>query len=151
MKPIAKIVIIFALLLPLPFQAESFLETDLDDLMTEKRALVKKTMQLTEKESAGFWPLYDEIENYQKSSIKRTAALIRSYLQERKNMSDKKAKAMVDEVLQIQADDLKFKQKYVRKLRGKLTDKKVFQYLLVEERIDAGFNSLIAQELPELK
>jgi len=60
-------------------------------------------MQLTEKESAVFWPLYHEIEKIQIKRINRHAALIWQYLQERENLSDKSARAMTKEILGIKS------------------------------------------------
>jgi len=56
-------------------------------------------MQLTEKERAVFWPLYDDYENFS----------------------------------------------------NKLPSKKVYQYFVLEELLEAGFFSQIAEKLPEIK
>jgi len=47
-------------LIPATLYAETVTEIDVAKLFAEKKALVKEGMQLTEKESAVFWPLYDD-------------------------------------------------------------------------------------------
>ena len=151
MNNIAKILIIMILLMPTFASAETIIEKNLDQILSEKRAMVKETMQLTEKESAVFWPLYDEYEKTQVYSFNRWMTLIRKYLQQRENLSDKSAKKMINEMLEIQAEDVEIKRAYVKKFSEKLPYKRVFQYLLIEERVEAGFNSLIAEDLPPIK
>ena len=96
-------------------------------------------MQLTEKESAVFWPLYNDYDKILWTSFKRYKALIKKYMQERENLSDKKAKEMMTELLKIQADDHKHKRVYVQKFSEKFAHKRVFQYFVLEDQVEAGF------------
>ena len=151
MKYIAKILTMILFLMPTLTTAETITEKNLNQILSEKRAMVKEHMQLTDKESAVFWPLYDEYEKTQVYSFNRWMPLIRKYLQQRKNMSDKSAEEMINEMLDIQAEDVEIKRKYVKKFGEKLPYKRVFQYFLLEDKVEAGFNSLLAEELPAIK
>lgn len=151
MKTIAKLLIIALILLPTPLFAQNLPEIDMNQLMINKRTLVKEIMQFNEKESAIFWPIYDEIEAMQVTYFNRYDELLDDYMRERVNLSNKKAKTMTKVLLELQADQLKFKQAIVKKLSRKLPDKRVFQYLVFEERFDAGFFALVAEELPPIK
>ena len=63
MKRIVQILPILFFLMPgLLINAETVPDLDLEQLLAGKRKLVKETLQLTEKESAVFWPLYDDYE-----------------------------------------------------------------------------------------
>ena len=62
MKTFANIVIILTLLASSPTLAETVPEIDLEKLFAKKKALVKEALQLTEKEGAVFWRLYDDFE-----------------------------------------------------------------------------------------
>ena len=62
MKTIAKILTVLTLLMPGLLLAETAPDLVLDQLLVGKRALVKETIQLTEKESVLFWHLYDDYE-----------------------------------------------------------------------------------------
>jgi hypothetical protein len=49
------ICLIFSLL-----TVQAMSEIDIDKAFAEKKALIKETLPLTEKESQAFWPLYDD-------------------------------------------------------------------------------------------
>ena len=151
MKPIAKLLVTVFILLAAPLLAQDSPEIDMNEVMKDKRAIVKEMMQFNEKESAIFWPVYGEIEAMQRTYFSRYDTLLDDYMRERANLSDEKARAMTQTLLDLQADQMKFKQAMVKKLSRKLSDKRVFQYLVIEERFDAGFSALIAEELPPIK
>lgn len=148
MKIIAKIFIILTLWVPAPLFAENFPEIDVEDLFARKKELVKDSMQLTETESAIFWPLYDDFEKNDMNIFNKRAAHFRKYAQERKNLSDKQAKALMNDYLQIEAEALKFKRALVKKFSEKLPAKRVYQYFVLEELLEAGFFSQIAENFP---
>ena len=151
MKTIAKILITSMLLIPAMLAAENFPEIDVDDLFARKKALVKDSMQLTEKESAVFWPLYDDFEKNEINIFKKTVAHLRKYAQKRKNLSDKQAKSLMNDYLQIEAEALELKRTLVKKFSKKLPAKRVAQYFVLEELLEAGFFCEIAENLPEIK
>ena len=142
-------IIIF--LIPLSAFSETFPEIDVENLFARKKALVKETMQLTEKESAVFWPLYDDYVNNQKRIFNKRKEHIREYVQKHKSMSDTTALIMINEYLKIEADALRFKQEYFKKFSKKLPPKRAYQYFVMEEQMEAGFFALIAEALPPIK
>jgi len=150
-KSLANLLPIIIFLIPGPLLAESVPDLDLNHLLSEKRALVKETMQLTEKESAVFWPLYAEYEKNRTYIFNRYSALLKEYMQERENLSDSKAEEMMSELRAIQTEDLESRRAYFNKVSQKLPYKRVFQYFIFEERIEAGLHAFIAEELPEIK
>jgi hypothetical protein len=151
MKTTAKIFIILILLVPAPLLAETFPEIDVEKIFVEKKAFVKDFLQLSEQESAVFWPLYDEYEKLLVTRFKRYKTLIRDYMQEHKHLSDKKAQEMTATLMDIQVNDLKNKHAYVKKFREKLPPKRVFQYFVLEDQIGAGFFAMILENLPPIK
>ena len=151
MKKFGSILIILILLVPAALPAESYPEIEVEKVFIEKKAFVKDFMQLTEKESAVFWPLYDEYEKLQLTSFKKYQTLIREYLQVHNNLSDKKAEEMMATLIDIQADDLKHRHAYVKKFREKLPPKRVFQYFVLEDQLEAGFFAIILENLPPIK
>jgi hypothetical protein len=142
----------FLVLLPAPLLAETYLEKiDVEELFAKKKALVEDFMQLTDKESAVFWPLYNDYDKMLRTRFNRYKALIRDYIQEYKNLSDKMAKEMTTTLMDIQADDLKNKHAYVKKFRKKLPAKRVFQYFVLEDQIGTGFFAMILENLPPIE
>ena len=143
--------ILSVLLIAASLPAETFYEVNMEKFLTEKRKIVKDAMQLTDSESAVFWPLYDEFEKIIVESINKDSVLIKEYMREHENLSDKKAKAMINELLELQAEHVKNKRVFIKKFSKKLAPKKVLQYFVLEEIIEAGYLSMIAQELPLIK
>jgi hypothetical protein len=151
MKKFVNILIIFILLVPGTLPAETSSEINLSRIFAEKKAAIKEFIPLTEKQSAFFWPLYDEYEKKEINIFSRRAAHIREYMQEYKNLSDEKAKSMMSDFLQIETDALELKRALVKKFSEKLPSKTVFRFFVYEELLEAGFFSQIAEKLPELE
>ena len=151
MKTIAKIFIILTLLVPAPLLAEPYDEIEVVKVFLEKKIVVKDYLQLSDKESSAFWPLYDEYEKLLITRFERYKALIKIYMQEHENLSDKKAQEMTTTLMDIQADYLKNKHTYIKKFSEKLPPKRVFQYFVLEDQIEAGFFSMILENLPPVE
>ena len=151
MRTTVSIFIIIILLAPLPVSAEPYDEIKVVQVFFEKKLLVKDYLKLNEKESSAFWPLYDEYEKLLITRFERYKALINTYMQEHENLSDKKAKEMTATLVDIQADYLKNKHAYIKKFSEKLPSKRVFQYFVLEDQIEAGFFGMILENLPPIK
>ena len=150
MKIIVKILIILVFLVSLQLHAETVSEYDTEKLFAEKKAIIKETLHLTEKESAIFWPIYNDYEKIQIKSFNKRTAHFKGYLQKRNNLSDKQARKLINEYLKLDEEALKYKRKYFKKYNEKLPAKKVYQLFQLEEVMEAGFFSEIAKELPLL-
>ncbi len=151
MKNIGMLLFMFIFIMPAILAAETNSDKEMDQFLAEKRAIVKETMKLTEKESAVFWPLYDDYVKIQVYGYRQWTALIERYLKERENLSEKNAKEMITKMQDLQAEDVEVKRKYANKFSKILPYKRVFEYFLLEEKIDAGLNAFVAEELPPIK
>ena len=151
MKTLVKMLTVLIFLFPPLLHAQVSFDIDMDEFLTAKKALVKETLQLTEKESAVFWPLYDAYVKAQIKIFNRHTALIREHKQKSENLSDKEAEVLINKYLELQADELKLKQAYVKKFSKKLPYRRVYQFFDLEDRIEAGFFAVVAEELPLIK
>ena len=151
MKTLVKMLTVLIVLFPPLLHAVDSLDIDMNKFSTAKKALVKETLQLTEKESTVFWPLYDAYVEDQINIFNRHIALIREHKQKSENLSDKEAEVLINKYLDLQADDVKLKQAYVKKFSKKLSYRRVYQFFDLEDRIEAGFFAVIAEELPLIK
>jgi hypothetical protein len=151
MKNIGMLFVILIFIMPAILAAETNSDKDMDEFLAEKRAIVKETMKLTEKESAVFWPLYDDYVKIQVYGYRQWTTLIERYLKERENLSEKNAKEMITKMQNLQAQDVEVKRKYANKFSKILPYKRVFEYFILEEKIDAGLNAFVAEELPAIK
>ena len=75
MKNLMKMLTVLIVLFPPLLHAEDSLDIDMNKFSTAKKALVKETLQLTEKESTVFWPLYDAYVDAQIKIFNRHIAL----------------------------------------------------------------------------
>ena len=151
MKTTMKMLIVFILLAATPLLAETIPEIDTEKLFAEKRALIEDAMQFSDKESAVFWPLYYEYEKNEKNIFKKRVAHLRKYLKKRETLSDKQAKSLMNEYLDLEAEALKYKREFVQKLNEKLPPKRGYKLFQLEEIIEAGFFCEIADNLPLAK
>ena len=148
MKTLLKMLTVLIFLFPPLLHAEVSLDIDMNKFSTAKKALVKETLQLTEKESTVFWPLYDAYVEDQIKIFNRHIALIREHKQKSENLSDKDAEVLIKKYLDLQADDLKLKQAHVKKFSKNLPYRRVYQFFDLEDRIEIGFFAAIAEDLP---
>jgi len=151
MKTMVKMLAVLIILLPTLLHAEDSLDIDMNKFSTAKIALVQETLQLTEKESTVFWPLYDAYVEAQINIFSRHIALIREHKQKSENLSDKEAEVLIKKYLDLQADHLKLKQAYVKRFSKNLPYRRVYQFFDLEDRIEAGFFAVVAEELPLIK
>ncbi len=120
----------------------------LDKLRADKRLLVATNMELTDSEAKAFWPLYDEYQNELFLLRKRTAKLINDYAKSYKEMSDEKAKRLLDESINIDALTLKLRKAYLPKFRQVLPEKKTARYFQIENKIQAALYYELASQIP---
>ena len=151
MKTISKIFIILTLFMPALLFADPYDEIKVVQVFFEKKMVVKDYLKLSQKESSVFWPLYDEYEKLLITRFERYKALIKTDTREHGNLSDKKAGEMTATLVDIQAQYLKNKHAYIKKFSEKLSSKRVFQYFVLEDQIEAGFFSMILENLPPIK
>ena len=143
--------IILACLVSSQLPAAEINEFDLDHFLTEKKALVEVNLPLTEQEKQSFWPLYDD---YMKESVKlleRRSLLIGKFKQNQETFTDKQARALIEEYFKIVEDGVKVKKSMFTKLRKKLPEIKVLRFFQLEIKIEAGYSSFLAENIPMMK
>ena len=122
-----------------------------EKIQADKKLLVAVNMDLTEKETQAFWPVY---ESYQKDLgllNGRMLALIQDFAKNYQAMSDEASKKLVGEYLAIEGDRVTLKQSYLPKLRQALPEKKVARYLQIENKVEAVIRYELAEGIPLVK
>jgi hypothetical protein len=120
----------------------------LEKVHADKKLLVAANMDLTESEAKAFWPVYEKYQNELFLFRAHTARLIKDYAAAYEEMTDEKAKALLDELMRIDALGVKLRQTYLPKFREILPDKKVARYYQIENKIQAALNYELAVEIP---
>jgi hypothetical protein len=120
----------------------------LEKVRADKKLFVAANMELNETEAKAFWPIYEKYQDELFLLRSRTAKLISDYAKAFKDMSDKKAKALLDEFMTIESLGLKLRKTYLPKFRQALSEKKAARYYQIENKIQAALYYELAKEIP---
>ena len=118
---------------------------------TERQAIVTANMNLTEEESAGFWPMYREYRAAMAELGDRRIALIKDYAENYAELSEDKARELLEESFEIQSDRISVRRKYARKMRGELSEVKVARFMQIDSKIDAVYDLELSSQIPLAK
>jgi hypothetical protein len=143
----------FLLSAPLSAQISAEFEKTREAMQKQKDDVIAADMKLTEEEGKAFWPLYREYQEALRKLQDRSFKLLAEYAQERENetFTDQKAKALLDEYMAIEREDLWLKGIYLEKFNRILPAKKVMRYFQLENKIAAMINYQATQMIPLAK
>ena len=122
-------------------------------IRANKKLMVAANMHLTETEDKSFWPIYDQYQQDIDKINERIGDLLRSYAKEYRNktLTDEKARALIDEFLEIQMIEAKLQSAYVPKISMVLPATKVARYLQIENKVRALVRYDLANSVPLAK
>jgi hypothetical protein len=119
-----------------------------DQLKADKKLVVAEAMNMTEKEGAAFWPVYETYQKDISALNDRTIKLLQDYVTNYGGMTDASAKGMVDSFLKIEKDRIGLMTSYRPKFQKVLPEVKVARYYQIENKIRAVVNYELASEIP---
>lgn len=136
--------------LDVPALAQSQDEVELSRAVieTNRRLIVSDVMQLTDEEAELFWPVYKEYRAEAEAIGDRTIALINDYADAYNQMTDDKARELLEEYLDIEKAQLKLKDKYVKRFSKVLPARKVTRYYQLENKLDTIIQYDLAKSIP---
>jgi predicted DNA-binding ribbon-helix-helix protein len=114
----------------------------------ERKAVIARGLQLSGEESTEFWSIYDDYAADKKRVNDRLIKAITDYAANFENLSDELATSLVNDSMKVQADLLKVRKKYLKKLKKVLPPKKLARFYQIENKLDAVANVTIAQGIP---
>ena len=132
-------------------QGQEDIEKARTDILANKKKIIAATLELREQEAAVFWPLYEEYQNAQRPVHDRSLRLIADYLREYETLTDEQAKIMLREVLNIEREQLRLKEIYVKKFSAVLSPKKVARYFQLENKIQSVIDYDLAKKIPVVR
>ena len=143
----------FLISAPLSAQISAEFEKTRETMQKQKDEVIAADMKLTEEEGKAFWPLYQEYQEALRKLQDRSFKLLAEYAQERENetFTDPKAKALLDEYMAIEREDLWLKSIYLEKFSRIMPAKKVMRYFQLENKIAAMTNYQATQMVPLAK
>lgn len=123
------------------------------DIQADRKALVAANMELTETESAAFWPVYDAYRLEMKKVEDRIVKVILDYAAAYRNdsLTDEQASALVKEHLAAKQAEAKVTASYQKKFEKVLPAKKVARFYQIENRLDLIVEMAAATEIPLVK
>jgi hypothetical protein len=121
------------------------------DILTNKKKIMAATLELRGQEAAVFWPLYEEYQNALRPVHDRSSRLIADYLRDYETLTDEQARAMLREVINIEREQLKLKEAYVKKFSAVLSPKKVARYFQLENKIQSVIDYDLAKKIPVVR
>ncbi|NJD31608.1 MAG: hypothetical protein FIB04_06955 [Gammaproteobacteria bacterium] len=127
--------------LPLASQAREKISLNSDEqvllkqVQSDRRAIYADNLDLTEAESASFWPIYDRYEAEREKLDARLVALVNDFAAKYDKMTDAEALKLLDEKLTIERKQLELRDEYTRKIADALPGRKALRYAQIESRI----------------
>ena len=130
--------------------------TDQDQLLisqiqTDKRAVVLKTMNLTDAQVKVFTPIYDQYQAEMKKLLQRNSDLVNKYAATYETMSDADAKKLLEEAFKLRIDRTETLRKYARKMEKVLPATKGLRFVQIENKLTTLLDWQAAQLIPLVK
>lgn len=154
MKQFIMFAVVAAVMCVTPAFAENAQITNMkiliDKVKADKKLLIASNMDLTDKESKDFWPLY---EGYQKELERlntHLGGLINEYAEayNKGSVPEKVAKDLINESIKTEGAEVKMRREYAEKLSKVLPAHKVARYLQMENKIRAAIKFDLAANIP---
>lgn len=133
------------------YDVNAYLEMLRSDVKTEKIAIITEVMEFTEEESSAFWPVYRKYEFDLAKITDQRIALIKDYAAHYNEMTDEKAKELIDTSIKLQEKRLDIKKKYFKSFQKVLPTIKAAKLTQLEQQINLLIDLQIAAELPLIK
>src|SRR6266436_10113899 len=105
-------------------------------------------MELTEKEGARFWPLYEEYRNKMGKITDDRLKLVRDYAKLYPTVPDEQAKQMLDTYTRLQRKQVDKRAAYLKNFARILPPAKALRFAQVETRLDLFYQLQLAAAVP---
>ncbi len=152
-----KYVLSLALLLffSTPMQAQTLSVETMTDIAISRALINDKrntalafNMSFTDEERDAFWPLYRKYREAMSNVGSRKLDVIIDYAEHYKNMTQDKARDLLDRHMIYEEQALKVKQLYIKKFRHILPNTKVTRLFQLENRMDDAIAMKLAEGIP---
>jgi secreted Zn-dependent insulinase-like peptidase len=128
--------------------ARDDVELLISQIQTDKRAIVLRTLDLTDAQVAAFTPIYDAYQAEMKVLMERGSAMLDKFAANFGSMTDEAAKDILKEAFKIRDDRNATLRKYAKKLERELPAVKVLQWVQVENKLNTLLDVEAAAAIP---
>ena len=105
-------------------------------------------MQLTEKESKTFWPLYHEYRAEMDKVADGLISLVKDYDKSYPDVPEASAERMLKDLIDLEKKQLATREKYLKKFSKVLPAPKTLRFAQVENRLDLALRLELAAGIP---
>jgi hypothetical protein len=127
---------------------DAYIEALKSDIRVHMRKIIEVNMQLTEKEAASFWPIYDRYdEDMSKLNFERSS-IYDFYAGNYRTLSDAQAKDLIRRMNYVDRRKLSIDEKYAREMAKALPVKTVLRFFQIERQVDRLVALKIMSDIP---
>lgn len=123
-------------------------EVLIGQIQADKRAVVLKTLELSDAQVAAFTPIYDEYQRENKALLGRGSDLVNKFAANYGSMTDDAAKAILKDWFKLRDDRVALMRKYAKKFQRVLPATKVLQWVQVENKLNLILDVQAARIIP---
>ena len=120
-------------------------------IQAERQAILATNLELSEKESAIFWPLYEEYRKALEPAVNTRVDLLNKYFASYETLTDQEATALLDKHIAWEKEVLKIRSTYAKKMGKALSGKTVARFFQIENKMDVIVEYELAGEIPLIK
>ncbi len=117
-------------------------------IKADRQETVARTLQLTEAESPGFWPLYHQYRAEMDKVADSLLKLVQEYAGYYPDVSKERARTMLKELTDLQKRQVATRAHYLKKFGKVLSAEKNLRFAQVENRLDLAVQLKLASEIP---
>jgi hypothetical protein len=117
-------------------------------IKADRQTVVTQTLQLTDKESQEFWPLYHQYRAELDKVGDGLVKLVQQYASEYPNIPDDNAKDMLKELTSLQEKQVATRASFLKKFGKVLPPSKNLRFAQVENRLDLLVQLKLASSIP---
>jgi hypothetical protein len=128
--------------------AKDDVELLISQIQTDKRAVVLRTLDLTDPQVAAFTPVYDAYQAEMKVLFQRGAALVDKFAANYGSMTDDAATDILKEFFKLRDDRNATLRQHAKKLERALPATKVLQWVQVEHKLNLLLDVEAASAIP---
>jgi hypothetical protein len=120
-------------------------------IQAERQTILAANLELDEKESAVFWPLYQQYRDALESLIDTRVSLLEEFFASYETLTDDEALDLLERHLDWEKEVLKVRTAYAKKMRKVLSGKTVARFFQIENKMDLIVEYELAGEIPLIK
>jgi hypothetical protein len=133
------------------YAQESYLELLRSDIRTQKVALITDAMELTDAQSAVFWPIYRKYDSELTTLNDKRIAIIKDYAQNYDQMTAAKADELTKQTFAFFENRIKLQKKYTKEISKALSPVLSGKFMQIERAINTLLDLQIQSEIPLIK